>query len=157
MARHPSNTGYVQPYKSDGVQQTESATEFGRGTYTLASSSTYLFPIGGADSPVTSAHCQWDAAIVITSITVEDCNMHTTEVTDYSTTAGHWIDEDPTTAFVGVVGAGVSQTNGVVAATGGALGGCMFHIADNGARRLRLKVVVAGTGGEFRCAAWGKE
>lgn len=157
MARHPSNTQYVQPIKSDGTYQTESATEFGRGAYTLSSGTTYYYPIGGADSPVTSAHVQWDAAIVITSITIEDCNMQPADVTDYSATAGEWIDEDPSTAFVGTVGSGASVTNGVVANSGGAAGGCMFHVADNGARRIRLKVVVAGTGGELRVSAWGKE
>ncbi len=158
MGRSPTSSSFITPIKSDGVVQTESATEFGRGSFTLALSTTYYYPIGGTDCPVQSVHCHWDASIVITSITVEDCNMPPAEVSDYvASTGGLWIDEDPTTAFVGTKGAGVTPTNGVVAVTGGALGGCMFHIADTGARRTRLAVVVGATGGEMRVAAWGKE
>ena len=155
--RHPTSTSFITPVKSDGTVQAPSATEFGRGSFTLASSTTYYFPIGGQDCTKLSGHMHWDAAIVITSITVEDCDFPPSEVTDYeASTGGQWIDEDPTTAFVGVKGAGVAVSSGVVAASGGALGGCMFHI-DTGARRTRLAVVVGGTGGELRCAAWGKE
>ena len=153
--RHPISTSYITPIKSDGTEQVASASEFGRGTFTLAAG-TYYYPLGGQDSPVQSCHFQWDATIAITSITVEDCNMPESEVPNYSTVAGAWIDEDPSTAFVGTVGAGTTVTNGVVAHTAGAAGGCMFHIADTGARRTRLAVVV-GTEGDIRCSAWGKE
>ena len=155
--RHPTSTSFITPIKSDGVEQTESATEFGRGSFTLTAGATYYYPIGGQDCPNLSAHMHWDAAIVITSITVEDCDMPPGEVSDYvASTGGQWIDEDPAAAFVGVKGAGVTVTSGVVAAAGGALGGCLFHIST-GARRTRLAVVVGATGGEMRCAAWGKE
>jgi hypothetical protein len=137
--------------------QEQSATEFGRGSFTLASGATYFYPIGGQDCPVVSAHCQWDAAIVLTSITVEDCNFPESEVDSWDDAAGEWIDEDPSAAFVGSDGAGVTVTAGVVDVSGGAQGGCMFHVSSNGARRTRLKVVVGGTGGEMRVAAWGKE
>lgn len=154
MARQPRAGGpYVTPIKSDG---TEAVAAEGRGKYTLTAGATYVFMLGGPDASVQSAHFIWDSSIIITSLTVEDCDMPHTDVLDYSTTAAEWIDEDPTTAFVGVVGAGVSQTNGVVAATGGAAGGCMFHIADTGAYRTRIKVVVAGTGGVVRCGTHGK-
>ena len=159
MGRHPISTSYITPIKSDGVVQVESATEFGRGAFTLASGTTYFYPLGGQDSPFLSAHCQWDASIIITSITLEDCNFPdgTSGVEWHDDAAGEWIDEDPTSAFVGTDGAGVTVTNGVVAVAGGAQGGCLFHMADTGARRTRLKVVVGGTGGEMRVAAWAKE
>lgn len=157
MARHPTSTSYITPIKSDGTVQTQSATEFGRGAFTLTAGTTYYFPLGGQDSPVLSAHLQHDASIVITSVTVEDCNFPESDVESYSSTAGEWIDEDPSTAFVGVVGTATSATNGVVAVTGGTAGGAMWHIADTGARRTRLKVVVGATGGEVRVAQWAKE
>lgn len=165
--RHSASASYITPVKSDGTLQVEAAGTFGRGAYTLASGMTYYFPIGGQDSPFLSAHCQWDASIVITSITVQDSNMPApataygataaSEESDYSSDAGAWIAESPTTAYVGVAGAGVVATNGVVAASGGAQGGCMMHITETGARRTRLAVVVGSTGGSFRCATWAKE
>lgn len=150
-----SNVGYVKPLKADG----SSPTEKGRGNFTLEAATTYYFPLGGADASVISAHLAWPgSSIILTSVTVEDCNAPHSDVTDYSSTLGHWIDEDPTTAFVGVVGTNVTQTNGVVAATGDAGGGgCLFHVADSGARRTRLKVVVGATGGDVFCAVHGKE
>ena len=135
-----------------------SATEFGNGAFTLVAGATYFFPLGGTDSKVISAHMHWDASIVITSITVEDTDFSPRDVLDFTSSAGgQWIDEDPTTAFVGTKGAGVTVTNGVVAVAGGALGGARFNIADTGARRTRLAVVVGATGGEVRCASWSKE
>lgn len=157
MARHPTSTSFVTPFVSTGTEQVQSATEFGRGSFTLLTGVTYFYPIGGQDTPTLSAHIQWDAAIVITSITIEDCNMPESEVHWYSDNAGEWIDEDPSTAFVGSDGAGVTVTNGVVAVAGGAAGGAMIHMDGNGARRTRLKVVVGGTGGEVRVASWAKE
>lgn len=155
MGRQNRASGpYVAPIKSDGTLQTD---EKGRGNYTLTSGTTYYYPLGGAGAPLIGAHVQWDASIVITSITVEDSNFGDDEAPITSSTAGDWIDEDPSTAFVGLVGAGATATNGVVAVTGGAAGGAMFHIANSGARRTRLKVVVGATGGVLRAAAWGKD
>ena len=150
-----SNSNYITPLKSDGT----SPDRAGDGKFTLAAATTYYFPLGGADASVVSGHVAWTgSAIIITSITVEDCNFPHLDVTDYSANVGEWIDEDPTTAFVGVVGTGVSASNGIVAATGDAAGGgCMFHVADTGARRTRLKMVVGATGGTVRVAAGGKE
>lgn len=144
---------YIQPIKSDGTLAVEAT---GRGKYTLTSGTTYYAIIGGPDAFTLSAHVQWDASIIITSVTVEDCNFGMSDASDYSSTAGDWIDEDPTTAFVGLVGAGASHTNGVVAVTGGAAGGAMLHVADTGSIRTRLKIVVGGTGGVIRIAASGK-
>lgn len=136
----------ITPLKSDGTKAAGAAD----GYFTLASGTTYLLPLSGDQDPFVSCHVQWDATIVITSITVEDSNMDRDLVSDYSTTAGDWIDEDPSTAFVGTVGAGASVSNGVVANTGGAAGGAMFLISDTAAARTRLKVVVGATGGTIR-------
>jgi hypothetical protein len=133
------------------------AVVVGRGVYTLTNGTTYFFPLGGQDSRIIGVHLQHDTAIVITSATIEDTCMAEAELTDYDTQAGGWIDEDPSTAFVGTKGANTTATNGVVAVTGGAGGGAMWHIADTGARRTHLKVVVGATGGEVRLGVWGKE
>jgi hypothetical protein len=113
------------------------------------------------DAEMVSAHLVYDAAIILTSVTVETCDFPPEMVTDYAdgatgtATAGYWIDEDPSTAFVGTRGGTV--TNGVLAVAGGAQGGARWNVADNAARRTRLRVVVGATGGEVSCAAWGKE
>lgn len=159
MARSTNSTSYIQPFKSDGTVLAFSNTEFGRGALTLASGTTYFFPIGGADASVVSVHLQWDAAIAITSATIEDCNFPegSADVDWWDDAAGEWIDEDPTTAFVGTDGAGATVTNGVLAVVAGSVGGAMWHVADTGARRTRLKVVVGATGGEVRVHPWGKQ
>lgn len=158
MTRSPTSTSFITPVSAAGVVQSPSGVEFGRGSFTLAAATTYFFPVGGQDGGLVSAHLHWDAAIIITSLTVEDCDFPNSEISDFHAgTGGEWIDEDPSTAFVGTKGAGVTVTNGVVAVTGGALGGCRFNVADQGARRTRIKVVVGATGGEIRCAAWAKE
>lgn len=158
MGRNTASTSFVTPIKSDGVAQVQSATEFGRGAFTLLAGTTYFFPLGGQDTPRLSAHIQWDAAIAITAGKLEDSNFPegTSAVEWFDDDAGEWIDEDPTTAFVGVVSAGTTVTNGVVAHTAGAKGGAMFHI-DTGARRTRLRIDVGATGGEVRVSVWGKE
>lgn len=155
--RRTTSTSFVTPIKNDGVVQEESCVEFGRGSYTLVAGTTYYYPIGGQDARALAAHCQWDASLVLTSITIEDCCMAEHDVTSYSSNAGEWIDEDPTSAFVALVGASASSSNGVVAVAGGAQGGAMFQIDGTGARRTRLKVVVGATGGEMRVASWGKD
>ncbi len=157
MGRHPISTSFITPVKSDGVVQTESAVEFGRGSYTLASGTTYFFPLGGQDTPIASAHLQHDAAIAITSATVESCNIPETESSNFDDTAGTWFGWAPTTAYVPVDGATTTATNGVVAVVAGNPGGAMWSVADLGCRRTRLKVVVGATGGEVRVAGWGKE
>lgn len=149
-----SGSGYVQPIKSDGTLAVAAGK---RGYYTLTLGTTYYIPLGGGDAPLHSAHVQWDSGIVITTITVQDSNMLDSEVSYYSSTAGDWVSEDPTTAFVGTEGAGVTITNGVVAVAGGAAGGGMFHLADTGANRTRLEIVVGGTGGTIRVGRAGKQ
>lgn len=167
MGRH--NIGsYVIPRKAtDGTTPKMEV----RGRFLLEANTTYYFPIGGQDCTVISAHVTWTAdPIILTSVKIEDCNRpngsgvegaatHAAgESEDWDERVGMWIDEDPTTAFVGVVGVNVTATNGVVTATGDAAGGgCMFHVADTGARRSRVAVKVGATGGYLAVYGWGKE
>jgi hypothetical protein len=145
----------VIPIDSNGA---EAASAGEHGKFTLTAGTTYYYVLGGAD-----ASCQsftltgYTSAAVVTSGTVQDTNHAELDVTNHSSTAGEWLNEDPTTAFVAVDGTGWSQTNGVIAAAGSGVGGAMFHLGDDGASRTRIAVVVGGTGGVFRGSAWGKE
>ena len=164
MGQHPSNSDYITPIKTSDASPAALAGSVpagypagsARGFYTLTSGTTYVFIVGGKDCPVSSAHFEWDGAIAITSLTVEDCNAKPEEVTDTMTVGASWVDEDPSTAFVGTKGGVATVTNGVVATAAGAVGGCMFHLADTGAKRTRFTLVVGATGGIVRCSTHGK-
>lgn len=153
-ANRPGGT-YVSPLKTDGTNLTNEAP---RGSYTLTAGTTYYYILGGADAPFQSVHITgYTAGLVIMSATIQDCNHDDLEVPNQSAVVGEWVSEDPTTAFVGFEGAGWSATNGVVAASGGGVGGAMWHLGETGATRTRLAVVVGGTGGILRVSAWGKD
>lgn len=145
---------YVPPIDSTGATPN---TEGPQGTYTLTAGQHYYYVLGGDSAPFVSVHITGNAAIVITSATVQDCNHGDNEVTNFSTTAGEWIPETPTTAYVGTTGTGWSQTNGVAAALGTGAGGAMFHVTETAARRTRLDVLVGATGGTLKVSAMGKD
>ncbi len=131
---------------------------------------TYYFPIGGSDAPTSSetplvaAHLKW-AALVAATITVEtSCfplrmqgvTTGPLDVTDYDTTAGNWLQENPSTAIVAVTGTGNTSTAATIVAGGTNAGGCMFHLGNLGSRRARIKVVTT-VGGLVRCGIAGKD
>lgn len=156
MSRMPRAGGrYIAPLLTTGVVLTD---QVGRGIYTLLASTTYLFILGGADAPFSSIQLTgYTAGLVITSATIQDTNHHDVEVPDTSVVVGEWMNEDPTTAFVSTDGTGWSATNGVAAASGAGVGGALWHFAENGSARIRLSVVVGGTGGNIRCSGHGKD
>lgn len=151
---------YVTPIDvADGSEATAAGPH---GRYTLTAGHTYVYVLGGLDAPIHSFHLTgYTAAAILTSATPQDCNHHELDVTDIAdaaaTKVGQWITENPTTAYVGTNGAGWVATQSVLAVAGGAVGGAMWHLADDGANRHRILVVVGGTGGDFTGAAWGKE
>ncbi len=160
MSRMPRAGGrYVQPIDSSGNLVTG---EGPRGVYTLTALGTYYYILGGPDASVISgtltAYASAAAAngLIITSATIQDCDHGELDVTNFSSTVGEWIGEDPTSAFVGADGTGWSATNGVLAATGAGLGGARFNIAETGAYRTRITVVVGATGGPLRVSSHGK-
>lgn len=167
MGRLANSMSYLTPFVlTTGAEVAQApgtdANVNKRFAFTLAASTTYVFIIPAADALMVSAHLLWDAAIAITAAKIESCDFPGGEVSDYAdgstgVTAGFWIDEDPTTAFVGTVSAGTTVTNGVVAHTAGAQGGARFNISNIAARRLRLRVEVGATGGEVKCGWWAKE
>lgn len=160
MTAYNHGSGFRDAVKSDGTALardpvTGLLTFGGTGTWyvELGTSSNSVTP---AQTALTSAHCTWSAALAAT-ITVETSNAPTYRhgfdngpsfVTSYeaATTAGNWIPENPSTAIVSVVGTGNSSTAATVTAGGTNAGGCMFHLGNMGARRIRLKIVVTVTG-----------
>lgn len=127
---------------------------------------TYYVDVSLPDAPRSIIHMSWDAALAAT-INYQGSNMpaYQSESQPYTdnaaaadvaltdTTAGNWITEDPSTAYVPVV-TGVTVSNMTLTVAGTNAGGARFDVT-NAYRRARIKVV-AGTGGFFRCHAHGK-
>jgi hypothetical protein len=141
---------------------------------TLASGTTYYFPFAAQHGPVPAevscltAQVWWNAAITITSITVETTTWPATflaadprgpvQLSDFAATtgatAGYWLLQNPPGAYVPITGgAAVAMT---VSPTATTQGGCEFDISNLGNRRARIKVVVGATGGVVRVGVWGK-
>lgn len=127
----------------------------GKNGVTLASGATYFILIGGDAALVTSFHLQWDNAIILTSVAVEDSNNP--DVTLYSAAAGEWIKQNPTTGYIGGTGSGgMTVTDWTAAVAGGTAGGGMWHFGNSGARLTRIKIVVGGTGGVVKATTHAK-
>ncbi len=148
-AIHHSPTPYPTIYKSDSTK-----LENGKNGVTLASGTVYYVPIGGDAALVSSFHLQWDAAIILT-VTIEDSNNP--DVTLYSTTAGEWVQQNPSSAYVGGDGAGgMTVTNWTAVIAGGTAGGGMWHFGNSGAARTRMKLSVGSTGGVIKTTTHAK-
>lgn len=153
-----SAAGVKQAYRKPGT----GGTGAGAGV-TLVNGNTYYFPLGTSDARVVGLHLKGDAAIIITSATLQSScfpkdadGIGGLDVADFDATAGNWIPEDPASAVAEVVGAGWAQAAGVVSVAGGAAGGASWQIGNPGSKRWRLAVVVGGTGGVVRVAAHGR-
>jgi hypothetical protein len=126
------------------------------GACLLASGQTYYYPLGDDASPLASVHIKWDANVIVT-FTIETCNFPIGDVANASTTAGEWMQENPTTAYASGSGSGgLTVTNLSLAVAGGSAGGSTVHIGNLGTRRARLKAVVGGTGGVVQVAGYAK-
>lgn len=154
------------PLKQTDGSPAATANSLGVGSVTLLSGTRYLVLLAGADQTVLGAHIQWDASILFTSITVEDCSIPIEAFASDAnkgllvTTSGVWIPEKPTTAYVATApdpSATLTVTNGVIALTSGQAGGAHFHIVDTGAERTRLNILVGATGGVVRIATHVKK
>jgi hypothetical protein len=160
------NRNYLVPIDTaDG----SSPAEGPRGVYTLIATHTYRFIAPSMDTAFAGIHLTGvDAALVITSATVQSCshagpvaNGPTTgDVPDTSVIDGEWINERPPSGYVGCDGTGWSVGSGatawVVAAVGSGRGGAHWHIAETGAYRIGLLLVVGATGGKARVSGTGK-
>ncbi len=137
------------------VPDRNNATPANRGLTLTAA--TFFIPLNVADESTLHLTLKWNAAFAGT-ITVETTDFPATlpvaggladDVTDYSTTAGDWEQENPTTAYVSTSGTGNSATNLTITAGGTNAGGASFHIGNFGAKRIRLRIVCS-TGGILR-------
>ncbi len=140
---------------------------------TLASSTTYFFPLGGeiiattpGETTLLGIHLRWAAAVAGTA-TIEVCNFPATysatgqgspDVSDFDVTAGDWMQWNPAQVgsnYVAVTGTGNSVTAYTVTLGGTNAGGAFFNIADIGAARIRIKLVLT-VGGLVRVSSHGK-
>ena len=161
MGRHPT-AAYVTPLADDGAPVAAAAGEAAlgtsnRGVFTLAATETYFFPLGGQDASTLHAQLQGDAAIIITSATVEESDVGPSEASVYSDNAGEWLATSVDRITAVAEGTGWAATADVGSAAGGNAGAVAWNIVDHGARRTRIKVVVGATGGQVRMSAWAKE
>lgn len=126
------------------------------GSCTLASGTTYYYQAGADGAPLESFSFRWDSAIIVT-LTFEDTNFLAAATPNADATAGYWIKEDPSTAYIPGTGTmGLTVTNMTLAIAGGTAGGTTVNVGNLGSRRLRIKAVVAGTGGVLQVAANAK-
>jgi len=130
---------------------------------------TYYVDVGIPDADHVSVHVTWDATIVATSVNYQTSNLpayksESAPYTDSSgsadvslvdSTAGNWLTEDPSSAYVPVTTGG-TVTNMTLAIAGGTAGGAMFEIANANSRRARMKIVTT-TGGFIRVHPHGKQ
>lgn len=145
---------YLAPMLADG---TLPLAESPRGEYTLVANTTYIFIFPTEDAVFASVQLTgYTAGLIVTSATIQDTDHPIQDVPDGSVVVGEWITEDPPTAFVAADGTGWSASNGVAASLGSGLGGALWHVAETGAFRTRLIVVVGATGGAARVSAFGK-
>lgn len=130
---------------------------------TLASGTTYVFPVGGESGPLASIHLIWDAAIIVVW-TFETCNAGSSfgsadkvDVSEFDSVVGNWVQENPSTAYIATaVAGGVVVANMTLTVAGGTQNGATVHVGNFGTRRMRVKAVVGGTGGVVRVLPHGK-
>lgn len=162
MSAAALSTSFIEPTVASGGDPAEPGTDaaFGannRGVFTLLANTTYYYLISHADATVLSATLHGDAAIVITSATIEDSNWAETEAPLDSNVTGQWLATDTGMITSSKEGTGWTNTSDVGAASGGNAGAVAWNIVGQGARRTRIAVVVGGTGGQVRVGCWGRE
>ena len=103
----------------------------GTGTMTttngVAAGDTHYFELGGQDDNLTAVYIRWFDATSNATINLQTTNYPVGSVAFDSVTAGDWYQESTV----------------ITGPTAVAQGSFMLHLSDNGARRNRLKVVVA--------------
>lgn len=134
--------------------------------------STYYFPFGTERNGIAietvdiALHMRWALAVTGTA-TIEATNLPATiggagqggiDVSDYDSTAGNWVQIDPTLAgpvYANAVGSGNSVTKYTVTLGGSAAGAAIWNIPDFGFKRGRIKLVTT-VGGIVRANISGK-
>lgn len=127
---------------------------------------TYFFPIPEARELLASVHGKWNSTLAAV-LTFENSNfpeydsaLRSSDDVDVSiidTTAGNWVKQDPTTAYVAIAAPGADATvaNMTVTIAGGTANGMFMDLGNTGARRGRIRAVVT-VAGTLRIAPWGK-
>jgi hypothetical protein len=140
---------YRRPILSD---DTPAALASEPGIYTLAAG-TYYVDVAIIDAVFLSVHMHWSAALAST-ITVWTSDLSQVDAPLTNTTAGYWVQQNPSTAYV-PTGTGFTPTALTIVTAGTDAGGTQINLADLAASRVRLRIVVT-VGGTFRCAPYGK-
>jgi hypothetical protein len=98
----------------------------------VAAAATGYIEVSSGGGIISSVHIRWVDATSNAAITLESSNYDPTVALLTSTVAGQWISESGSVSITGP--------------NATASGGTMVHLGNNGARRLRLKIVaVANT------------
>lgn len=119
----------------------------------LQTVTTSFYGCGGDASIVQHIHLKWDSAFAAV-ITFETSDFKEVDVA-VAGVAGDWIQENPTTAYIGSTPAGLA-TNMTITVPGGTAGGASVHVGNLGSRRIRVKVVCS-VQGQLRIGCAGKE
>jgi hypothetical protein len=130
-----------------------------RGVKKLTAAQTYYVPIiGSEDGWLLSLMAQWDATILITSITIEETSAPEVMVPWHAASAGNWFATDAANIVSAFNGAGTTtNTTDIIAHTAAGAGGSIQDIQNAAAGRYRAVVVVGATGGEARFHGSAKE
>lgn len=141
-------TGFCSAFDGAGVEYKVDAD----GYVSLTATDDFYFVIaGGYGADLVSVQITTGSAVAGT-FTVETCLWPRAPIqgpaakTDYNETAGIWVKNDPTGAYVASSGTGWTWTLLTGAKTAG-VGGAVLDIGNLGARRMRLK---------FNCTTSGK-
>lgn len=142
---------YLQPIKSDDTPAVASPSD-GAGFYTLGVG-TYYVDLSIFDATYLSAHMRWNAALAATiTFWCSDFSKVDASLTD--TTAGNWIQEDPSTAYI-PAGTGYTIANMTITVAGTDAGGTRANLTGYAAGRIRARIVVT-VAGVIRVAHFGK-
>ena len=160
MARNTrAASNFMQPFKQSdgsGADYGSDTAATGRGFYALVGGPTvYVIELGGVDtSPLESVQFRWNAALAGT-LTIESSNLAPKDATIIDTDATKWLQENPSTSGITVVGAGNSISGLTVTLGGTNAGGVLLHLGNMGSARLRAKISVT-TAGVLQTTVMGK-
>jgi hypothetical protein len=138
--------------------QASPAKESGPNGITLSSGTTYYVEAGGDASLVQAIQLDWDASVILVADledTLWDPGVEVGQASTSQVAGRAWCPENPTTAYVGASG-GATVTGTSVSVPGTTAGTAIWHVGTFGSTRLRLKIVVGGTGGNVNARTAGK-
>jgi len=117
----------------------------------------HYFGVGGDASLVHGVQFMWDATFA-GSITIWTSSFRASDAPINSTTAGAWIQQNPTSGYTPISpgGAATAATPLVITIPGGTAGGCDLSFGNIPQKRFRAVVTVT-TAGLLRAKHNGKE